>query len=48
MSYKTEDIVKMREILLEKEYEVSEMIFHLSQIQFFFAKDPEGFTIQFM
>ena len=48
MGYKTEDVVKMRETLLEKGYEVSEMICPMSQIQFFFAKDPACVTIQFM
>ena len=48
IGYKTEDVVKMRETLMEKGYEVSEMISPMPQIQFFFAKDPAGVTIQFM
>ena len=48
MGYKTEDVAKMRETLMEKGYEVSEMISPMPQIQFFFAKDPAGVTIQFM
>ena len=48
LGYKTEDVVKMREMLMEKGYEVSEMVSPMPQIQFFFAKDPAGVTIQFM
>ena len=48
MGYKTEDAVKMRETLIEKGYEVSEIVSPMPQIQFFFAKDPAGVTIQFM
>ena len=48
IGYKTEDVVKMRETLIEKGYEVSEMVSPMPQIQFFFAKDPAGVTIQFM
>ena len=48
IGYKTEDVVKMREMLLAKGYEVSEMMSPVPQIQFFFAKDPAGVTIQFM
>lgn len=48
IGYKTEDVVKMREMLIEKGYEVSEMVSPMPQIQFFFAKDPAGVTIQFM
>ena len=48
IGYKTEDVVKMRETLKGKGYEVSEMISPMPQIQFFFAKDPAGVTIQFM
>lgn len=47
MGFKTQDVVKMREMLIEKGYEVSEMISPMPQIQFFFAKDPAGVTIQF-
>ena len=48
MGFKTEDVVKMRETLLEKGYEVSEMVSPMPQIRFFFAKDPAGVTIQFL
>ena len=48
MGYKTDDVVKMRETLMKKGYEVSEMVSPMPQIQFFFAKDPAGVTIQFM
>ena len=48
MGYKTDDVVKMRETLMKKGYEVSEMISPMPQIRFFFAKDPAGVTIQFM
>ena len=48
MGYKTDDVVKMRETLMKKGYEVSEMISPMPQICFFFAKDPAGVTIQFM
>ena len=48
MGYKTEDAVKMRETLIEKGYEVSEIVSPMPQIRFFFAKDPAGVTIQFM
>ena len=48
IGFKTEDVVKMREILIEKGFEVSEMVSPMPQIKFFFAKDPAGVTIQFM
>jgi len=48
MGFKTEDVVKMRESLIEKGFEVSEMVSPVPQIQFFFVKDPAGVTIQFM
>lgn len=48
LGYKTEDVEKMREILIEKGYEVSEMVSPGPQVQFFFAKDPAGVSIQFM
>lgn len=48
MGYKTEDVVKMREALLERGCAVSEMVSPAPQIRFFFAKDPAGVTIQFM
>ena len=48
MGFKTEDVVKMRETLMKKGYDVSEMISPTPQIQFFFVKDPAGVTIQFM
>lgn len=48
IGYKTDDVEKMREALKEKGYEVSEMISPMPQVQFFFAKDPAGVTIQFM
>ena len=48
LGYKTEDVVKTRELLMEKGFEVSEMVSPMPQIRFFFAKDPAGVTIQFM
>lgn len=48
IGYKTENVVKMREMLIEKGYEVSEMVSPMPQIQFFFAKDPAGVTVQFI
>jgi len=44
----TQNAVEMREMLIQKGYEVSEMVSPVPHVQFFFAKDPAGVTIQFM
>jgi len=48
IGYKTKDVVKTREMLIDRGCEVSEMVSPMPQVKFFFAKDPAGVTIQFM
>lgn len=48
LGFKTEDVEKKREKLIADGYKVTPMISPMTNVKFFFAKDPAGITIQFM